>query len=140
MKTKIISKDKKEIKIIYRFNKNEKEENKIRLFGEHFYGENSNKCKIILDKKEMNLCEFYHLKKDEKELEITLIIKEKLNDLNGMFSGCLSLSSISNISNLDTSEVNDMSFMFYECCSLISVPEISKLNISKVTNMSFMFY
>ena len=127
------------IKIIYKLNKNEDDENKIRLFGDHFFQENSQNCKIIIKKKEENLSEFYNYKNDEKELEITLIVNKKLNDLNGIFRDCLSLYSITNLSSLDISEVNDMSFMFYGCSSLKSLSDISKWNTSKVTNMSFMF-
>ena len=36
------------IKIIYKLNKNEDDENKIRLFGDHFFQENSQNCKIII--------------------------------------------------------------------------------------------
>ena len=136
---KKISKEHKEIEIIYKINKNE-EKTRIRLFGEKFYEENKEKCKIILNKKETNLYEFYNYKKNEKDIGIKLIIKKKLTDLNSMFSGCLSLFSIANLTNLDTSEVNDMSFMFYECSSLHSLSGISEWNTSKVNNMSFMFY
>ena len=131
--------DQKEVKIIYKININEKGD-KIRLFGEHFYKENNKNCKFILNNKEFDLCEFYTVKNEEKELEIKLLIYQKLKDLNGMFSGCLSLFSISNLSYLDTSEVNDMSFMFYECSNLSYVSDISNWNIAKVTNISFMFY
>ena len=129
----------KNLVIKYKINSN-LEEDKIRLFGEHFYGENNKKCKIILNKKEENLLEFYNIKKNEKEIEIILVIKEKLTDLNGMFCGCSELYSITNLSELDISDVTDMSFMFYECSSLLSLSNISKWNTSKVTNMSFMFY
>ena len=127
------------IKIIYKINKNEDDENKIRLFGDHFFQENSQNCKIIIKNKEDNLREFYNYKNDEKELEITLIVNKKLNDLNGIFRDCFSLYSIINLSSLDISEVNDMSFMFYGCSSLQSLSDISKWDTSKVTNMSFMF-
>ena len=141
MKTK--SKDQKGIKIIYKINNNQKDKekiDKIRLFGENFYRENNDKCKFILNNKECDLCEFYTLKNNEKELEIELIINQKIKNLNSMFSCCLSLYSISNLSYLNTSEVNDMSFMFYECSNLSSLSDISKWNIKKVKNISFMFY
>jgi hypothetical protein len=64
------------IKIIYKINKDEDDENQIRLFGDHFFEENSQNCKIIINKKENNLLEFYNYKNDEKEIEITLIVKK----------------------------------------------------------------
>ena len=107
-----------------------------------FVKKNSKNCKFILNNKEYDLCEFYTIKneQEEKEIEIKLIINKKLTDLSHMFSACLCLFSISNLSNLDTSEVEDMSFMFYECSNLSYLSDISKWNIKKVKNISFMFY
>ena len=55
-----------------------------------------------------------------------------------LFSGCTSLTSIVNCTNLDTSNVTNMSSMFDSCSALTSL-DISSFNTSKVTNMSFMF-
>ena len=43
-----------------------------------------------------------------------------------MFDECYSLSSLSDISKLNTSNVTDMSYMFIGCHSLLSLPDISK--------------
>ncbi|WP_338212063.1 MucBP domain-containing protein [Lactobacillus juensis] len=48
--------------------------------------------------------------------------------MNGMFAGCSSLSSIEGINKLDASKVTDMSYMFENCGSLTSL-DLSGLNI-----------
>ena len=45
-----------------------------------------------------------------------------------MFSNCKSLSSLPEISKLNTNNVIDMSFMFDNCEVLSNLPEISKWN------------
>ena len=50
-----------------------------------------------------------------------------------------SLTSITGLSYLNTSEVTDMSSMFYYCSSLTSL-DLSSFNTSKVTDMSSMFF
>ena len=45
-----------------------------------------------------------------------------------MFSGCLSLKSLPDISKSNTNNVNDMNYIFAGCSSLTSLPDISKWN------------
>ena len=58
----------------------------------------------------------------------------------GMFSDCISLKLLPDISKWNTSNVNDMSGMFYQCTSLKYLPDISKWNTNKVINISRIFY
>ena len=128
------------IKIIYKIiSDDQKKLNKIRIFGNAFYKENNKKCRIKINKKEQDLCEFYDLNNNEKEIEIVLIVNEIITDMHDMFGNCTTLFSITNLSSLDTSEVTDMSFMFFECPSLTQLSDLSYWNISKVTNLGFMF-
>ena len=60
-------------------------------------------------------------------------------DMRGMFELCISLKSLPDISQWNTSNVTNMSFMFNECNSLISLPDISNWDISNVVDMSFLF-
>ena len=55
------------------------------------------------------------------------------------FQECRNLTSISGISNLHTDNVTDMNRMFYGCSSLTSL-DVSSFNTVNVTNMSFMFF
>ena len=73
-------------------------------------------------------------------LKIKLKGIENVTSLNGMFNGCSSLLSLTDISKWNTNNISDMSNMFYGCLSLSSLPDISKWNTSKVTNMNSMFY
>ena len=79
-------------------------------------------------------------KDKEKELNVELLINQKLKDMNGMFYECKRLQSVSNLSNIDTILVKDMSFLFYECSSLEYLSNFSEWNTSKVTNMKYIFY
>ena len=60
--------------------------------------------------------------------------------MSNMFNECLSLKSIPDISNWNTSKVKDISQMFSCCSSLSSIPDISKWDISNVTNKKDIFY
>ena len=128
------------LKIIYKIiSDDQKNLDKIRIFGNAFCKANNQKCRIKINKKEQDLCEFYDLNNNEKEIEIVLIVNEVITDMHDMFGNCSTLFSITNLSSLDTSEVTDMSFMFFECSSLSNLPNLSNWNISKVTNLGFMF-
>ena len=152
--------------IIYKPNK----EGKVRLFGNYFVNNNKEKCKIIYNNKEYELKEYFNDidKEYNNKNEIKIKLKginnvtnmgtmflgcdtlsslsnisnwdtSKVTDMHSMFSGCKILSSLPDISNWDTSKVTDMTCMFRNCNNLSSLPDISKWNISKVTNMNFMF-
>ena len=59
--------------------------------------------------------------------------------MNGIFSGCSSLSDLPDISKWNTNKVTNMNGMFIGCLSLSYLPDLSKWNTNKVTNMSYMF-
>ena len=60
-------------------------------------------------------------------------------DMKKIFSYCEKLSSLPDISKWNTGKVEDMSLMFDNCSSLISLPDISKWNTDNVNDMSEMF-
>ena len=68
-----------------------------------------------------------------------LYTKKNYSVLTEMFSNCLSLSSLPEISKWDTSKVVDMSGMFYNCISLTNLTGISNWNIDNVQNISLCF-
>ena len=47
-------------------------------------------------------------------------------NMNHMFSGCSSLSSLPDISKWNINNITNMSYMFSGCESLSSIPDISK--------------
>ena len=55
--------------------------------------------------------------------------------MNNIFNGCNSLSSLTNLSKWDTTNINNMSYIFYNCYELESLPDISKWNTENVYNM-----
>ena len=105
------------INIIYNVDKNEK---KIRIFGENFIKNNENKYKIIIEGKEYNLIEEFNVKSIniKDNLEIKLKINGNITDMSYMFSGCSKLSSLPDISKLNTNNVISMSYIFHNCSKL----------------------
>lgn len=79
----------------------------------------------------------------QKDIE-TVVIEESFNNAlptscREWFDGCVYLTKIEGIENLNTEEVTDMSEMFYECGRLKSI-DLSKFNTTKVKTMKNMFY
>ena len=64
----------------------------------------------------------------------TAIVK----DMNCMFQGCSSLTSL-DLTSFNTANVTDMNHMFYGCYRLASL-DLTSFNTANVTNMSYMFY
>ena len=127
---KMISKNDDEIKLIY----NLKNENKIKIFGRNFIKNNKDKCKIIIDGKENELQEY--IPNNNKDfIEIRLKGITNIIDISYMFSGCSSLSNLSNFSKWNTFNITKMKRVFYDCASLTHLPDISKWDTSNVTNM-----
>ena len=62
----------------------------------------------------------------------------EIKNTHGMFQKCSALTSI-DLSHFNTAKVTDMSYMFYGCSGLTSL-NASSFNTSNVTNMSCMFY
>ena len=144
IKMMIINNNKKEIKmnkienlLIIKY-KIKKKSIKIRLFGKSFFKNNKDKWEMTVNGKKGKITEKL-LVSDKDELQIELKPIKKIINMSYMFSGCKSLSSISNIGNWNTSNVIDMSFMFLECSSLISLSNIENWDTNKVTDMSGMF-
>ena len=133
--------DLSEIQLIYNINEENREYKKnIKIFGHKFVKNNKNICKMIIDTKEYEITEYYNIKNyNNNILEIKLKGINKITNMNSMFKGCSSLSSLTDISKLNTNNVNDMNNMFYGCKSLLSLPDISKWNTINAINMSGMF-
>jgi len=134
------------IYIIYNSNKNiikytiKKNEEKIKIFGNIFVKNNKDKCKIIYEKKEYDLTEYFYISNyNENILEIELKINSILVDMSYMFDNCTSLIYFSN-NNWNTSNVNNMSYIFKDCLNLSTVIGISKWKTDALENMEGIFY
>ena len=128
-----------EITILYNIKKWQRNEGKIKIFGENFVKNNKNKCKIIINGREYELEEEFIIK-NEKTIEIKLIGISKITNTSYMFSGCSSLSNLPDISKWNTDNVIDMSYMFSGCSLLSFFPDISKWDTNNVTKMQAIFY
>ena len=95
--------DKKNIllKLNYKVKKNQKE--KLRLFSSYFIKKNKLMCKIIFKNRIYEIKEFlddiYLNYKDEGFAAIKLIILNNIVDIRKMFEGCISLVSITELTN-----------------------------------------
>ena len=94
-------KDVSEISIIYDIN----EEDKINIFGTVFVDNNKNICKMVIDNKECELSEEYNVKAKNNKLKIKLKGINNATNMSYMFRGCSTLSSLPDISKLNTSNV-----------------------------------
>ena len=143
-KIKDINKNLNELTIIYKIDKNDK---RIKLFGEKFIENNKNNCKIIIDNKEEEIIEYININEEMKKrdkLEIKLKEIKTITNMSYMFGDewpncCDKLISLPDISQWDTKNVTNMSYMFYYCNSLSSIPDISNWDTQNVTNMNDMF-
>ena len=60
-------------------------------------------------------------------------------DMSYMFNYCFSLESLSDISNWSTKNVKDISYLFCRCSSLKSISDISKWNTNNIIKMNNIF-
>jgi len=104
--------------IIYKINKYE---NKVKIFGEDFVKNNSDKFEIIYKNITYKITEYLDAKEEEEEVNNLYyrFVKIKLKGINNVI---------------------DMSFMLYKCSSLLSLPDISRWDTNNITNMRYMFY
>ena len=126
--------------IIYNIVENK---NSIKIFGYDFVENNKNKCYLIINGKQRELCVYLNMneiKIENNQLKIKIKENKHITNMSCMFSDCSSLVSLPDISKWNTANVTDMNYMFCNCSSLKSLPDISKWNVSKVTNMELMFW
>ena len=105
--------------------------NKIRLFGDQFVKRYKDKCKLIINKIEGNLCTFINVEKiksQKTELVVTLKGISNIKNMSYMFSECNNLSPISDFSKFDLTDIKDISFIFNGCSLLTKLPDISSWN------------
>ena len=110
---------------------------KIKLFGKEFVENNFNKCKIVYNNNEQELKEYLDIDNLENQNKIKIKLKgvKTITNMSYMFSECLSLSYLPDISNINTNNVTDMSYLFNMCISLSQLPDISKWKTTKLINM-----
>ena len=115
---------------------------KEKIFGEIFVKNNKNICKILINNEEGELCsylDYYQLYLNEGKLEIRLIGINNIIDGSYMFSGCVSLFSLPDISKWDLTKVKNIRGMFFYCPSLTYIDDISKWNTSNIQDLCGVF-
>ena len=123
--------ERNEITIIYDYNKSkdikidDREEiqkklnetiSREKLFGERFVENNKNKCKMIINGNKEEICCYlknYHEYLNKGKLEIKLIDIKSTFDISYMFSGCLSLISLPDISNMNLNNITNIRGIFF---------------------------
>ena len=123
---------------------NAKDKKEIMIFGNTFVSNNLGKCKIVFNKKEYNLMQFFTISEftNEKltELEIKLRYINNITDMSYMFHKCTRLLSIPDLDKLYIEKATNISYMFSECESLSSLPGLNEWDTSNITNMSYLFH
>ena len=121
--------------LIYNITTTEKE---TIIFGEHFVEKNRNKLKLKIEGHEKKLTSSYKFEKDG-DVQVEIILKETLTDTSEMFYDCESLVDISDLGNLNMSNVTDAHNMFSFCTQLDSIEPLRNWDMSNVKNTSGMF-
>ena len=140
-KIKINENNHNKITMIHKINN---KENKIKILGKKFIKNNKENCRLIINKKEYDICEYieydkYSINKNDAFLTIILTGVNNIINAEYMFAGCNNLQSLPDISNWNTKNITSMYNMFYGCSSLETLPDISKWDTENVMSMGYMF-
>ena len=81
---------------------------------------------------------FWNMSKLTEISNIENLNTSNVTDMSFMFFCCKNLSNL-DVSNFDTKNVTEMAYMFTTCLSLTNL-DLSNFNTSKVTDMNMMFY
>jgi len=130
---------KNEISLEYQI---EKEDEKIKIFGDEFVKNNKDNFYIILNEKEYKLINSFNksdVGKSNKTFTIKLKEIETAINLNYIFNDCSNLISVENLSNWNMNNITEMKAAFSGCSSLVNLSDISKWKMSNVTDISSMF-
>ncbi len=112
------------------------EEGNQKIFGTAFVENNIDNISLIINGRQSALVEESYLNRGENN--ITMKIKNKLNNLSYMFSDCKSLYDIDELKFLNTEDVTDFSYMF-ENCQISNFNAIENWNTSKSETFQSMF-
>ena len=130
---KKLNKYKDKINLIYLTD----EINTYPIFGDSFVKNNENNIELIINGKQNKLISKCELKK--RENHITLLIQNKLTNLNNMFRGSNNLKDIKELKYLYVNEVKNFSYMFSDCSSLSDIKPLQSWNVSNGNDFSCMF-
>ena len=128
-----LRKSKFEINLIY----NKKDAKGNNIFGEKFVENNKNNIDLIINGKKTKLIKKYKLLDGDNN--VTIVIKNKITNLEYMFYDCKSLKNIDELEILNTKDVNNFKCMFYGCSSLSNINALQNWDVSNGNNFQSMF-
>ena len=136
--TKIKNKNGIDITSLEYYNKNKI----IYLFGNNFFENNKQKCRLIYNNKEIQLKLFIIDKNSRNKgiIKIKLRLMSFLTDISGMFYNCISLKSIANFADYNINKISDIDSIFFGCTYLSSLPDISNWSINNIKFLNELFY
>ena len=126
-----------EINILYKVDNLKK----IKIFGDTFVEKNRNNCKIIFNKQEYELNEYFDLDNivlNENILKIKLKEINNITDMSCMFQSCEQLLALPDIHKWNTENITHMSNLF-NGCNMTNLPDISKWDTRNVTHLNGIF-
>ena len=111
----------------------------VKLFDSIFVKNNKDKCKLTVNGKEMDFCEYFKNLEDKTELTVQLTEKPQntVTNMSYMFNNCQKLESV-DFTKWNTVNVTNMEAL-YQLSPITSIPNISTWNTQNVTNMRGMF-
>jgi len=86
-----------------------------------------------------NMSNLFFNNKNITMIDISKWNVSNVEDMNNMFSGCISLKNIGDLSSWDVSNVTNMNSMFFDCKKLKHI-DLSGWNTINVGNMRYMFF
>ncbi len=103
-----------------------KYEGNYKLLDNQFMTKNKDNIELILNGEKIKP----KIELKEGDYTLTIIIKNKLEDLSYMFYSCRALKDINELQYLDVSEVKIFNYMFKNCESLSDISPLEKWNVS----------
>jgi len=114
----------------------------IKIVSDDFVKNNKDKCKLIINGNEMELCEYINIENMDIKDELKVVLKETntITSMYRMFRDCPNLFSLPDFSEWDTSYVTDMHSLFNGCCFLTILSDISNWNTQNVKTIRYLFW
>ena len=140
-KNEINAKDKNEINITYKNEINIKyiteEKGKESIFGYKFVENNKNNIELKINGTKSKLIKEFELNNGENN--ITIVIKNKITNLEDMFYKCNKLYNINELKYLNTTDITNFKGMFCGCYSITDIKPLQNWNVSNGNNFKYMF-
>ena len=132
---------KNEVTMVYSITKHQTD---LKIFGEEFVKNNSDKCRMIVNGNEEELKSFIPCKpfqeQSKDKIKIKLLGINKIVDMSFIFHECKNLISCNDLSKWNTKRVKDMHKLFFGCSQLTKLPDLSFWSISQVKDICGLFY